>query len=81
MKVKVLGPGCMKCNKLFDEAVRAIEESGVDAVVEKVADLDEIMGYGVMMTPALVIDEAVVSSGKLLKSTQIVALLTKAAAE
>jgi len=49
---------------LEENARTAISEAGVDAVVEKVTDLDQIMDYGVMMTPALVIDEKVVASGK-----------------
>jgi len=64
MIVKILGTGCPKCKKLEENARTAISEAGVDAVVEKVTDLDQIMDYGVMMTPALVIDEKVVASGK-----------------
>lgn len=76
MKVKVLGTGCAKCNKLYEETKKAIEEAGVNAELEKVEDIDGIMSYGVMMTPALVIDEKVVSSGKLPKLAKIVEWLS-----
>lgn len=71
MKVKVLGTGCPKCKKLYAEAEKAIADSGVAAELEKVEKLDDIMNYGVMMTPALVIDEEVVSVGKIAKRAEI----------
>ena len=76
MKVKVLGPGCPKCNKLYREAEKAIAESGVDADLEKVEKIDEIMNYGVMMTPALVIDEEVKSVGRVVRAAEISGWLT-----
>lgn len=75
MIVKILGTGCPKCKKLEENARVAICELGISATVEKVTELDKIMDYGVMMTPALVIDEKVVSSGKLLSASDIKALL------
>lgn len=77
MVIKILGTGCAKCKKLEESARQAISESGVEAVVEKVTNLDDIMDYGVMMTPALVIDEKVVSSGKLLSVSDIKAMINK----
>ena len=79
MKVEVLGTGCAKCNKLYDEATRAVEASGVSAELVKVEKLDEIMAYGVMMTPALVIDGAVVCSGKVARASDIEGWLRSAA--
>lgn len=73
MKVKVLGTGCPKCKKLYAEAEKAITESGVAVELEKVEKIDEIMGYGVMMTPALVVDETVKSTGRIPSSTEIAA--------
>jgi len=65
MKIEILGTGCVKCHKL-DELVRAtVKESGVDAEVSKVEDIKKIMGYGVMTTPALVIDGKVKVTGKI----------------
>jgi len=75
MIIKVLGSGCSKCKKLEENVRKAIAEKGIDAVVEKVTDLKDIMAYGVMMTPALVIDEKVVSAGKLLSVSDITKLL------
>lgn len=72
MKVKVLGTGCPKCRSLYSLATDAIAESGVSAELEKVEKLADIMGYGVMMTPALVIDDQVMSSGRLPSVSQIV---------
>jgi small redox-active disulfide protein 2 len=77
MVIKVLGSGCSKCNKLEENVRKAVVEEGVIASVEKVTDLKDIMGYGVMITPALVIDEKVVSSGKLLNVSDIKMLMKK----
>lgn len=77
MIVKVLGTGCPKCKKLEANAIAAIAELGIDATVEKVTDLDKIMDFGVMMTPALVIADKVVASGKILAVSDIKALLSK----
>lgn len=81
MKIKILGTGCAKCKKLYSEAEKALAASGVDAELEKVEKLNDIMDYGVMMTPALVIDEKVVSSGKIPSTSQIVSWITTAAAK
>lgn len=77
MTVKILGTGCPKCKKLEESARKAIAELGLEATVEKVTNLDQIMDYGVMLTPALVIDERVVSSGKVLSVEDIKAKLSK----
>ena len=81
MKIKVLGTGCPKCNKLFAEAKKAITESGIDAQLEKVEKIDDIMSYGVMMTPALVIDEEVKCTGKIAKSAEIISWINAKASE
>jgi len=65
MKVQILGMGCPKCRKLEANARKAIEELGVDAEVEKVQNIKEISRFGVMMTPALVIDGKVKCSGEI----------------
>jgi small redox-active disulfide protein 2 len=77
MIIKILGTGCPKCKKLEANALAAVAELGIEATVEKVTDLDKIMDYGVMMTPALVIDDKVVASGKILAVSDIKALLSK----
>jgi small redox-active disulfide protein 2 len=65
MKIEVLGMGCPKCKKLIENAEKAVKESCVQAEVVKVEDMDKIVAYGVMMTPALVIDGKIMSSGKI----------------
>jgi small redox-active disulfide protein 2 len=63
MTIKVLGPGCMNCKTLERRTQEALQQLNVSATVDKVADLDSIMGYGVMRTPGLVIDEKLVWQG------------------
>jgi small redox-active disulfide protein 2 len=63
-EVKVLGPGCPKCQKLMEQTQLAIRELGLECEVEKVSDIQEITTYGVMFTPALVVDGQVKVSGK-----------------
>jgi small redox-active disulfide protein 2 len=65
MKIAILGMGCATCNKLEDTIRQAVKETGIDAQIEHVTDIKKIMAYGVMTTPALVIDEKVVAAGKL----------------
>ncbi|MDP3387534.1 MAG: thioredoxin family protein [Eubacteriales bacterium] len=71
MKIKVLGTGCSKCKKMESNIHQAVSEMGLDVSVEKVEDVMEIMKYGVMGTPALVIDEEVKTVGKVLTVEQI----------
>ncbi|HBH13580.1 MAG: Redox-active disulfide protein 2 [Clostridiales bacterium 38_11] len=71
MLIKVLGTGCSKCKKMENNIQQAISEMGLDVTVEKVEDVMEIMKYGVMGTPALVIDEEVKTVGKVLTVEQI----------
>jgi len=75
MNIKVLGSGCDKCKKLEANVKEAIAEMGIEATVEKVEDFKQIMAYGVMQTPALVVDEKVKSVGKLLKPDEVKAFL------
>jgi small redox-active disulfide protein 2 len=65
MEIKVLGPGCAKCQKTEEIVKEAVAESGVEANVEKVTDIMKIAGYGVMGTPAVVVDGEVKSVGKI----------------
>jgi small redox-active disulfide protein 2 len=80
MKIKVLGTGCAKCKKLYAEAEKAIAASGKSVELEKIEKIDEIMKYGVMMTPALVIDEEVRAAGRLPAATEITGWIAAAAA-
>ncbi|MFA7578157.1 MAG: thioredoxin family protein [Candidatus Muiribacteriota bacterium] len=65
-KIQILGTGCPKCKILFENAKKAVEETGVEAELVKIEDLTEIMNMGVLMTPALAIDGDVKSTGKVL---------------
>ena len=76
MEIKVLGTGCAKCKSLEKITRKAVEELNLDASVEKVEDIQKIMEYAVMRTPALVINEKVVLSGQLPKITELKSLLT-----
>lgn len=71
MKIEVLGTGCPKCKQLTANAEAAVKAAGVQAEVVKVTDIDKITDYGVMVTPALVVDGQVVSAGKLLSADEI----------
>jgi small redox-active disulfide protein 2 len=64
MKISILGTGCAKCEKLHESARRALDELGLDAELEKISGIQEIMAFGVMMTPALAIDGEVKVVGK-----------------
>lgn len=77
VSIKVLGEGCEKCDKVNESLKEAIEILNLDADVEKIEDLIEIVTYGVMSTPGIVINEKVVSVGKVLKTNEIVELLKK----
>ena len=81
MKIEILGPGCANCDKLYREAAKAIAEAGVVADLVKIVKIDEIASYGVVMTPALVIDGEVRSAGKALRYKEIVSLISAAANE
>jgi small redox-active disulfide protein 2 len=71
MKIEILGTGCPKCKKLTENVEEAIKELGLDAEIVKVKKINEIMKYGVMITPALVVDGEVKSSGKVLSPEDI----------
>jgi small redox-active disulfide protein 2 len=71
MIIKILGSGCSNCKKLEQNTQKAIAEMGIEANVEKVEDFKAIMAYGVMKTPALVVDEQVKSMGKVLTVEEI----------
>ena len=77
MEIKVLGTGCTKCRKLEELTKQTIEELGIEANVEKVEDIYKIMQYGVMRTPGLVVNDKVVLSGRLPKTSEIKELLTQ----
>lgn len=75
MIVKILGTGCKKCVTLTENAQQALANLGIDAQILKITDIGEIAAHGVMSTPALAIDDRVVSTGKVLTTGQIEAML------
>ena len=77
MKIEILGVGCPKCKQLTANAEAAAKELGIRAEIVKVTDIAKITEYGVMMTPALVIDGTMVSSGKVLTKDRIKKILAK----
>lgn len=75
MNIKVLGTGCPKCKKLMQLTEETVKETGVDAKIDKVEDINDIMEYGVMVTPALVVNDKVVFSGKIPKKDELKKIL------
>jgi small redox-active disulfide protein 2 len=76
MKIQILGTGCPKCKKTMEAAETAVKQLGIDAEISKVTDLNEIMKFGVMMTPALVVDGEVKVMGKVPTVEQIKKMIT-----
>ena len=75
--IKVLGSGCKNCHALWEASKAAVQNIGLNVEVEYVTDMEKIMGYGVMRMPALVVNEKVVSMGKVLKAADVEKLLHK----
>ena len=75
--IKVLGAGCKSCHKQFENVKRAVEELGLEIEVEYITDMEKVMTFGVMSMPAIVVNEKVVSMGKVLKSVEVIKLLGK----
>lgn len=75
--IKILGSGCAKCNQLEAATKEALEKLGMDTTIEHVTDFSQIASYGVMTTPALVVDNKVVALGKVLKTEEVMKLLEK----
>jgi len=72
MKIEILGVGCPKCQKLYENAKEAVTRAGIQAEIVKVTKIADISNHGVMITPALVIDGQVKASGKIPSSEEIV---------
>ena len=73
--IKILGTGCRKCGQLVENATAAAEQLGTNCEIEKITELDQIMQHGVMMTPGLVIDDQIRSSGKVPSVEEIKSML------
>jgi small redox-active disulfide protein 2 len=81
MEIKVLGPGCSNCKRLYAEAEKAVALSGQTATITKVEAMEDIMAYGLLRTPGLVIDEKVVASGRIPSAAEIVTMITNVLAK
>ncbi len=77
MKIKILGTGCLKCKTLEKLTTEIVTEYGLDAEISKVEDIVQIMNYGVMATPALVINEKVIVSGRLPSKEEVKKIIEK----
>ena len=75
--VKVLGAGCKSCHEQYENAKAAVANLGLDVEVEYIIDMEKVMEYGVMSMPAIVVNEKVVSMGKVLKAADVEKLLRK----
>jgi small redox-active disulfide protein 2 len=78
LNIKILGTGCPNCKKLEEETKKAVTNLGIEAEFEKVTDYKKIMDYDILSTPGLVINEQVVSSGKIPAQPELISLLASA---
>ena len=81
MEIKVLGPGCANCKRLYAEAEKAVALSGQPATITKVETMEDIVAHGILRTPGLVIDGKVVASGRIPSAAEIVTMIMTAAAK
>ena len=75
MKIQILGTGCPKCKQLADNVKLAIEETGINAEIEKITEINDIIDFGVMMTPALAVDGKIKFVGKVPSVSEIIAVI------
>ena len=79
MQIKVLGPGCQRCQKLYEETAKALQQVGLAADLAKVESMDEILTYRILATPGLVIDGEVKSAGRIPSQAELTTWITTAA--
>ena len=81
MKIKVLGPGCARCQQLKKTTREVVKELGIDAEIEDVKDIKKIMEHPILTTPGLVIDEKLVCSGRVPSKAEVTSFITTALAK
>ncbi len=81
LNIKVLGPGCMNCHNLENRVVQALEMLGTEATIQHVTDRQQYPKYGLLYTPGLVINDKLVSAGRVPETTEIMTLITTALAQ
>ena len=81
MEIKILGPGCARCDQLKKTTRQVVEELGIDASVEEVKDIKKIMDYPILTTPGLVVDGELVCSGKVPDKAEVTRLIVNALAK
>jgi len=81
MKIKVLGPGCARCQQLEKTTREVVKELGIDAEVEEIKDMKKILEYPILTTPGLVIDEKLVCSGRVPTKSEVTTFITTALAK
>ncbi len=77
IEIKVLGPGCPKCKTTYSNVLEALKQTNIEAQVEKVEDIEEMMKYNILTTPVLMIDKQIKIKGRVAKVSEIVELLKK----
>jgi len=78
MKIKILGPGCARCHQLEQTTKEVVRELAIDASIEEVKDVKKIIEYPILTTPGLVINEELVSSGRVLTKAEVTSFITTA---
>ncbi len=81
MEIKVLGPGCTNCKRLYAEVEKAVAQTGEPATITKVERMEDIVAAGILRTPGLVIDGKIVSSGRIPGAAEITTMITSALAK
>ena len=81
MNIKILGPGCARCQQLKKTTKEVVKELSIDATIEEVKDIKKIMQYPILTTPGLVIDEKLVSSGRVPSKAEVTTFITTALAK